>query len=100
MAPAYHRAFESKHFYFHTGHGRGWTSRCVRKWGTVLADVYDCGGSGGHGDSRARNRPTDYRSLVSFEPSDSGPSSRYSISLDLENEDRDWSFEVTVTMEF
>jgi hypothetical protein len=37
--------------------------------------------------------------FVSFEPSDSGPSSRYSISLDLENEDSDWSFEVTVTME-
>jgi hypothetical protein len=38
--------------------------------------------------------------FVSFERSDSGPSSRYSISLDLENEDSDWSFEVTVTMEF
>ena len=38
--------------------------------------------------------------LVSFEPSDSGPSSRYSISLDLEDEDSAWSFEVTVTMEF
>jgi hypothetical protein len=38
--------------------------------------------------------------FVSFEPSGDGPSSRYSISLDLENEDSDWSFEVTVTMEF
>jgi len=38
--------------------------------------------------------------FVSFEPPDSSSSSRYSISLDLENEDRDWSFEVTVTMEF
>jgi hypothetical protein len=27
-------------------------------------------------------------------------SAGYSISLDLENEDSDWSFEVTVTMEF
>jgi hypothetical protein len=27
-------------------------------------------------------------------------SARYSMSLDLENEDSDWSFEVTVTMEF
>jgi hypothetical protein len=35
-----------------------------------------------------------------FDPSDSGQSSRYSVSLDLENEDSDWSFEVTVTMEF
>jgi len=35
-----------------------------------------------------------------FDPSDSGQSSRYSVSLDLENEDSDWSFEVTVTVEF
>jgi hypothetical protein len=38
--------------------------------------------------------------LVLFDPSDSGQSSRYSVSLDLENEDSDWSFEVTVTVEF
>jgi len=35
-----------------------------------------------------------------FDPSDSGQSPRYSVSLDLENEDSDWSFEVTVTVEF
>ena len=35
-----------------------------------------------------------------FDPSDSGQSTRYSVSLDLENEDSDWSFEVTVTIEF
>jgi len=35
-----------------------------------------------------------------FDPSDSSQSSRYSVELDLENEDRDWSFEVTVTVEF
>jgi hypothetical protein len=34
-----------------------------------------------------------------FDRSDDG-SGRYSVSLDLENEDSDWSFEVTVTMEF
>jgi hypothetical protein len=38
--------------------------------------------------------------LGSFDPSDSGQSTRYSVSLDLENEDSDWSFEVTVTVEF
>ena len=27
-------------------------------------------------------------------------SARYGISLDVENEDGDWNFEVTVTMEF
>ena len=35
-----------------------------------------------------------------FDPSDSGQSIRCSVSLDLENEDSDWSFEVTVTVEF
>jgi hypothetical protein len=35
-----------------------------------------------------------------FDPSDSGQSSRYSVSLDLENEDSDWSFEISVTVEF
>jgi hypothetical protein len=35
-----------------------------------------------------------------FDPSDSGQSTRYNVSLDLENEDSDWSFEVTVTVEF
>jgi hypothetical protein len=35
-----------------------------------------------------------------FDPSDSGQSTRYSVELNLENEDSDWSFEVTVTVEF
>ena len=35
-----------------------------------------------------------------FDPSDGSQSSRYSVELDLENEDSDWSFEVTVTVEF
>ena len=34
-----------------------------------------------------------------FDRSDDG-SARYSVSLDLENEDSDWSFEVSVTVEF
>jgi hypothetical protein len=35
-----------------------------------------------------------------FDSSESGQSTRYSVELDLENEDSDWSFEVTVTVEF
>ncbi len=31
---------------------------------------------------------------------DSGKPSRYNVELELENEDSDWSFEVTVTVEF
>jgi hypothetical protein len=38
--------------------------------------------------------------LKLFDRSDSGQSTPYSVELDLENEDSDWSFEVTVTMEF
>jgi len=35
-----------------------------------------------------------------FDRPDDGGVSRYSISLDVENEDSDWSFEVSVTVEF
>jgi hypothetical protein len=35
-----------------------------------------------------------------FDRPDSRQSTRYSVELDLENEDSDWSFEVTVTIEF
>jgi hypothetical protein len=35
-----------------------------------------------------------------FDRPDDGGSGRYSLSVDLENADSDWSFEVTVTMEF
>ena len=35
-----------------------------------------------------------------FDRPESGGSSRWSASLDLENEDSDWSFEVTFTFEF
>jgi hypothetical protein len=38
--------------------------------------------------------------LGMFDSPDNGQSTAYSVSLDLENEDSDWSFEVTVTMEF
>jgi hypothetical protein len=38
--------------------------------------------------------------FVSFDPSDGGGSDRYSVSFDLENEASEWSFQVTVTMEF
>jgi hypothetical protein len=47
---------------------------------------------------RAINERTIGR-LGLFDRSEDG-SGRYSVSLDLENEDKDWNFEVTVTMEF
>ena len=37
---------------------------------------------------------------ASFDPSDGSRSGRYSVSFDLEHEDSDWNFEVTVTLEF
>jgi hypothetical protein len=56
-----------------------------------------------YGNDKMAERAIDERlidRLGLFDPSDSGQSSRYSVSLDLENEDSDWSFEVTVTVEF
>ena len=35
-----------------------------------------------------------------FDLANSDKSSRYNLALELENEDSDWSFEVTVTVEF
>ena len=43
-------------------------------------------------------RTTDRLGL--FNRSDDNSSGRYSVSLDLENEDSDWDFEITVMMEF
>jgi hypothetical protein len=37
---------------------------------------------------------------ASCDRSDGGRSGRYSVSFDLENEDSDWNFEATVTVEF
>jgi hypothetical protein len=56
-----------------------------------------------YGNNQIAGRAIDERIIdryVSFDPSDDGGSSRYSVSADLENEDSDWSFEVTLTMEF
>jgi hypothetical protein len=56
-----------------------------------------------YGNNRMAEHTIDERiidRLGLFDPSGSGQSTRYSVELDLENEDRDWSFEVTVTVEF
>ena len=56
-----------------------------------------------YGNNQIAERAIDERifdRLTSFDPSDGGRSARYSVSFDLENEDSDWNFEVTVTMEF
>ena len=56
-----------------------------------------------YGNDRMITRALDERiidRLGLFDPSDSGQSTRYSVELDVENEDSDWSFEVTVTVEF
>jgi hypothetical protein len=57
----------------------------------------------GYGNDRMADHAIDQRiidRLGLFDPSDGNQSSRYSVELDLENEDSDWSFEVTVTVEF
>jgi hypothetical protein len=55
-----------------------------------------------YGNNQIVGRAIDERvidRLGLFDRSDDG-SARYSMSLDLETEDSDWSFEVTVTMAF
>ena len=56
-----------------------------------------------HGNDQMAEHTIDERiidRLGLFDPSDGAQSSRYSVELELENEDKDWSFEVTVTVEF
>ena len=57
----------------------------------------------GYGSGQMTEHAIDERiidRLGLFDRSADGDSGRYSVSLDLENEDSDWSFEVTVTMDF
>jgi hypothetical protein len=57
----------------------------------------------GYGNDQMAEHAIDERiidRLGLFDPSDSSQSTRYDVSLDIENEDSDWSFEVTVTVEF
>ena len=57
----------------------------------------------GHGSDQMAEHAIDERILNRlglFDAPDSDKSSRYHVELDLENEDSDWSFEVTVTVEF
>jgi hypothetical protein len=95
MTAAYHRSFEPDHLCFHTGDARSRISGCAGRGRINLADV--------DGSDQIAGRIIDERIIdryASFDPSDNGGSSRYSLSFDLENEDSDWSFEVTLTMEF
>jgi len=57
----------------------------------------------GYGNDQMADHGIDQRiidRLALFDSSDGIQSSRYSLELDLENEDSDWSFEVTVTVQF
>jgi hypothetical protein len=57
----------------------------------------------GYGSGQMTEYAVDQRiidRLGLFDASDSGPSTRYNIELELENEDSEWSFQVTVTVEF
>ena len=63
----------------------------------------DAGFNLGYGNDQLAEHAIDERiidRLGLLDPSDGGQYTRYSVELDLENEDSDWSFEVTVTVEF
>lgn len=65
--------------------------------------ITEAGFTLGHGNGALAEDTIDVRTidrLGLFDLADSGKSSRYNVELNLENEDSDWSFEVTVTVEF
>jgi hypothetical protein len=68
-----------------------------------MSTTAEAGFNLGYGSDQMADHAIDQRTidrLGLFDPSDGSQSSRYSVELDLENEDSDWSFEVTVTVEF
>ena len=68
-----------------------------------MSTTAEAGFNLGYGNDQMADHAIDQRiidRLGLFDPSDGSQSSRYSVELDLENEDSDWSFEVTVTVEF
>ena len=68
-----------------------------------MSTTAEAGFNLGYGNDQMADHAIDQRiidRLGLFDASDSSQSSRYSVELDLENEDSDWSFEVTVTVEF
>ena len=56
----------------------------------------------GHGNGQLAEDAIEERTIdrLGLFDAGSGESSHYNIELNLENEDSDWSFEVTVTIEF
>jgi hypothetical protein len=70
---------------------------------TRMSTTAEAGFNLGYGNDQMADHAIDQRTidrLGLFDPSDGSQSSRYSVELDVENEDSDWSFEVTVTVEF
>ena len=63
----------------------------------------EAGFNRGYGSGQMTEHAVDQRiidRLGLFDASDSGQSTRYNVELEVENEDSDWSFQVTVTVEF
>lgn len=57
----------------------------------------------GYGSGQMTEHAIDKRiidRLGLFDAANSGPSTHYNVELKLENEDSDWSFQVTVAVEF
>jgi len=68
-----------------------------------MSTTAEAGFNLGYGSGQMTEYGIDHRiidRLGLFDSSDKGQSSRYNVELELENEDSDWSFEVTVTVEF
>jgi hypothetical protein len=68
-----------------------------------MSTTAEAGFNLGYGSGQMTEYGIDHRiidRLGLFDSSDKGQSGRYNVELELENEDSDWSFQVTVTVEF
>jgi hypothetical protein len=75
-------------------------SGALSSWPSTTAEAgFNLGyGSGQMSEYAVDKRIIDRLGLL--DAPDSGQSTRYNVELELENEDSDWSFQVTVTVEF
>jgi len=105
MIAAYHRSYENKHLYFGTGDASRRIG-CCKGNGALSSRTLTTAETGfnlNRGNLQLAERAMDDRiidRLGLFNSSRNDQATRYPVSFYVEEEDSDWNFEVTVTMEF
>jgi hypothetical protein len=104
MTAAYYRSFETTNLYFMLGMLSSGLTFAEENgaFSSRTSTTAEAGFNLGYGNDQMADHAIDQRIInrLGLFDADSGKSSRYNVELNLENEDSDRSFEVTVTVEF